>query len=71
MKHGRSACATRSVPADKIETLIVDQIRCVGTDPVLQAETFRQVLAEVAAKLTARSVAASCATASMPPRCSG
>jgi len=49
MKHGRSACATGSLPADKIEALVVDQIRRVGTDPALQAETFRQVLAEVAA----------------------
>ena len=38
------------LPADKIEALVVDQIRRVGADPELQSETFRQVLAEVAAK---------------------
>jgi site-specific DNA recombinase len=50
MKRGRSVCATGSLKADKIEALVVDQIRRVGADPELQAETFRQVLAEVAAK---------------------
>jgi len=41
---------------DAIETssqclsFLLDQVRRVGSDPALQAETFRQVLAEVAAK---------------------
>jgi septal ring factor EnvC (AmiA/AmiB activator) len=50
MRRGKSACATGSLPADRIEALVVDQIRRVGADPELQSETFRQVLAEVAAK---------------------
>jgi site-specific DNA recombinase len=50
MKTGASSCPAASVPADKIEALVIDQIRRVGASPELQHETFRQVLAEVAAK---------------------
>ena len=48
MKGG--TCPTGSVPALKIETLVVDQIRRIGTDSVLREETFRQVQAQVAAE---------------------
>jgi len=48
MKGG--TCPTGSVPAVKIETLVVDQIRRIGTDSVLREETFRQVQAQVAAE---------------------
>jgi len=50
MRKGAGACPTKSLPADKIEALVVDQIRRLGATPELQAETFRRVLAEVAAK---------------------
>ena len=50
MKRGRASCSTGSIPADKIEKLVVDQIRGVGKNPELQSETFRQVLAQIAAK---------------------
>jgi len=50
MRKGADACPTKSIAADKIEALVVDQIRRVGSDPELQRETFRRVLAEVAAK---------------------
>ena len=50
MKRGRTSCSTGSLPADKIEALVIDQIRRIGADAALQAETFRQVIAQVAAQ---------------------
>jgi site-specific DNA recombinase len=49
-KKGRDTCPTRSVPADKLEDFVVEQIRTIGADPRLQRETFRQALAQVAAQ---------------------
>jgi len=68
MRKGAGACPTKSIAADKIEALVVDQIRRTGTDPDLQRETFRRVLAEVAAerrgaKAEARRLAKQIATA--------
>ncbi len=42
-KRGWHACPTKSVPADQIEKFVVEQIKCVGRDPDLIAETIRQV----------------------------
>ncbi|MCX5682315.1 MAG: recombinase family protein [Planctomycetota bacterium] len=41
-KHGWDACPTKSVPAAEIERFVVDQIRRVGKDPGLVAETLRE-----------------------------
>jgi len=41
-KHGWDACPTKSVPAAEIERFVVDQIRRVGKDPSLVAETLRE-----------------------------
>jgi len=40
-KHGWDTCPTKSVPAAEIERFVVDQIRAVGRDPGLVAETLR------------------------------
>jgi site-specific DNA recombinase len=48
IKNG--ACPTGSVPAIKIEEVVVDQIKRIGSDPALCEETFRQVQAQVAAE---------------------
>ena len=50
IKNGKDACPTGSVPAVKIEEFVVEQIRKIGSDPALCAETFRQVHAQVAAE---------------------
>ncbi|MBE0566067.1 MAG: recombinase family protein [Krumholzibacteria bacterium] len=42
-KNGWHTCPRPSLPAQKLEQLVVDQIRGIGTDPKLQAETLRQV----------------------------
>ncbi len=49
-KAGWDACPTKSVKADKIERFVVDQIRRIGADPGLQAATFEQAVAQVAAQ---------------------
>lgn len=41
-KRGWSSCPSKSVPAHEIEQFVVDQIRCVGRDPGLVAETLEQ-----------------------------
>jgi len=47
MKRGRSACPVGSLPAAEIEKAVVDQIRYVGADSELIAETLRQARAHV------------------------
>lgn len=41
-KRGWHTCPTKSVPASEIERFVVDQIKCIGRDPTLVAETVRQ-----------------------------
>ena len=49
-KSGAAACPTKSVHAERIEQFVVDQIKRIGADPELQAETFRQAVAQLAAQ---------------------
>ncbi|MGD9547791.1 MAG: recombinase family protein [Candidatus Krumholzibacteriia bacterium] len=55
-KNGWHTCPRPSLTAQKLEQLVVDQIRGIGTDPKLQAETLRQV--KRAAREQARVLAA-------------
>lgn len=41
-KRGWNACPSRSIPAGEIERFVVEQIKCIGRDPQLVAETARQ-----------------------------
>ncbi len=41
-KRGWESCPTKSVPAGEIEQFVVGQIRCIGEDPALVAETVSQ-----------------------------
>ncbi len=43
MKRGWYTCPSKSVPAGELERLVVDQIRAIGRDPGVMAETIRQV----------------------------
>lgn len=43
LQRGWSECPSPSVSAGEIERFVVEQIRCVGRDPALIAETTRQV----------------------------
>jgi site-specific DNA recombinase len=39
-KRGWSTCPSKSLPAGEIEQFVVDQIRCIGRDPVLLQEVL-------------------------------
>lgn len=43
MKRGWYTCPSKSVPAGELERFVVDQIRGIGKDPGVLAETIRQV----------------------------
>ncbi|MBI3865342.1 MAG: recombinase family protein [Planctomycetia bacterium] len=45
-KRGWNACPSQSVPAAEIEQFVIDQIRCIGRDPGLIAETLAQARAQ-------------------------
>jgi site-specific DNA recombinase len=45
-KRGRNTCPSDSLPASEIERFVVEQIKCIGTDPDLVAETVKQVQAQ-------------------------
>lgn len=42
-KRGWYTCPSKSVPAGELERFVVDQIRGIGSDPSVLAETIRQV----------------------------
>lgn len=42
-KRGWHTCPSKSVPAGELERFVVDQIRSIGRDPTVLAETIRQV----------------------------
>jgi site-specific DNA recombinase len=44
-KRGWQTCPSKSIPAGAIERFVLDQIRCIGKDPELWHETFRQATA--------------------------
>ena len=43
MKRGWHTCSSKSVPAGELERFVVEQIRGIGRDPGVLAETIRQV----------------------------
>ncbi len=46
MKRGWYTCPSKSVPAGELERFVVDQIRSIGRDPSVLAETIQQVRAQ-------------------------
>jgi site-specific DNA recombinase len=44
-KRGWHTCPSKSIPAGEIERFVVDQLRCIGTDPVLVHETLARARA--------------------------
>ena len=42
-KNGAATCPQPSIPAQKLEQLVIDQIRVIGKDRKLQAATLREV----------------------------
>ncbi len=45
-KRGHGKCPSGSLPAAEIEAAVVDQIRCIGRDPGLLADTLAEVRAQ-------------------------
>jgi len=45
-KRGWKTCPSPSIPAGEIERFVVEQIKCIGRDPSLVAETVKQVHAQ-------------------------
>jgi site-specific DNA recombinase len=48
-KNGRATCPCPSVPAAEIEQFVVEEIRAIGREPALVAETLRQARKQVEA----------------------
>ncbi len=51
IKNGRCKCPTGSLPASEIEKAVVDQIRIIGEDPDLLAETLHEARAQTEAAI--------------------
>lgn len=51
MKCGWETCPSKSLPAGEIERVVVDEIRCIGRDPDLLADVFRQARQHVEAEV--------------------
>lgn len=50
-KRGWQACPSQSIPAGEIERFVVEQIKCIGRDPQLIAETVRQAHGQATERL--------------------
>lgn len=48
--NGAEACPSPSIPAGEIESLVVEQLMSIGTNPELQNEVYRQLSATVERK---------------------
>jgi len=51
VKSGRCKCPSRSLPAAEIEVAVIDQIRCIGEDPGMLAETLGQARSQTEAAI--------------------
>ncbi|MFV2067566.1 MAG: recombinase zinc beta ribbon domain-containing protein, partial [Pirellulales bacterium] len=51
IKRGRKTCPTGSLSAPEIESVVVDQLRCIGQDAVLRDEVLRQAQSQSDADL--------------------
>jgi site-specific DNA recombinase len=50
-KRGWNSCPTKSIPAGEIERFVVEQIKSIGRDPELIAQTVRQVRGQTSERL--------------------
>src|SRR5690606_31669223 len=51
-RRGWQSCPTKSIPAGEIERFVVEQIKAIGRDPGLVAETVHQARAQSEARLS-------------------
>jgi len=45
-KRGWETCPSKSIPAGEIERFVIDQVRCIGKDPALIADTLEEARAQ-------------------------
>ena len=50
-KRGWHTCPSKSIPAGEIEKFVVEQIRCIGQDPTILAETLEVARSEAKARI--------------------
>ena len=50
-KRGWHACPSKSIPAQEIERFVIDQVRCIGRDPALLAETLEEARAQAKTRI--------------------
>jgi site-specific DNA recombinase len=50
-KRGWHNCPSKAIPAGEIEKFVIDQVRCIGSDPALLAETLGGARAEAKARI--------------------
>jgi site-specific DNA recombinase len=50
-KRGWNECLAPSLPAGEVERFVVEQIKCIGRDPAIVAETVRQVRRQAAERI--------------------
>jgi site-specific DNA recombinase len=50
-KRGWNACPTKSIPAGDVEQFVVDQIQCIGKDPLLLQQTLAQARVQEEARV--------------------
>jgi site-specific DNA recombinase len=51
-KRGWHACPTKSIPAGEVEQFVINQIRCIGSDPALLHQTLAQAQEQDEARVT-------------------
>jgi site-specific DNA recombinase len=50
-KRGWHTCPSKSIPAGEIESFVVDQVRCIGKDPTVVAETLEETRVQSKARI--------------------
>ncbi len=50
-RRGWHACPSKSIPAPEIERFVVDQVRCIGQDLALLADTLEETRAQAQARI--------------------
>jgi site-specific DNA recombinase len=50
-RRGWHNCPSKSIPAREIEAFVVDQVRCIGKDTALLAETIEETRAQAKARI--------------------
>ena len=50
-RRGWHSCPSKSIPAQEIESFVIDQVRCIGKDPALVGETLEEARVQAEARI--------------------